>query len=174
MRKSWVTVKGYYRDTNDKNDFLLSLGQLYWREFFYLNGYKVPNFDRIAGNPLCRVIDWEYNPDYIKVWKEGRTGYPWIDACMKQLRQQGWLHHLARHSVACFLTRGDLYQSWEQGAGRFELIKFLFNPFQSSVALHIETSYLIYNANQMTGFYMKYSNSPKWDLYGVFSKNTSQ
>ena len=120
------------------------------------------------------MIDWEYNPDYIKAWKEGRTGYPWIDACMKQLRQQGWLHHLARHSVACFLTRGDLYQSWEQGAGRFELIKFLFNPFQSSVALHIETSYLIYNANQMTSFYMKYSNSPKWDLYGVFSKNTSQ
>jgi hypothetical protein len=42
--------------------------------------------------------------------QEGRTGYPWIDAAMTQLRTEGWLHHLARHAVACFLTRGDLWQ----------------------------------------------------------------
>jgi hypothetical protein len=40
---------------------------------------------------------------------------------MTQLREQGWLHHLARHAVACFLTRGDLYQSWEVGAKVFDL-----------------------------------------------------
>ena len=34
---------------------------------------------------------------------------------MAQLRTTGWLHHLARHSVACFLTRGDLFQHWEGG-----------------------------------------------------------
>lgn len=39
---------------------------------------------------------------------------------MNQLRKEGWIHHLARHSVACFLTRGDLYQSWEDGAQVFE------------------------------------------------------
>ena len=49
-------------------------------------------------------------------WEEGRTGYPYIDAIMTQLKMEGWIHHLARHSVACFLTRGDLYQSWEAGA----------------------------------------------------------
>ena len=38
----------------------------------------------------------------------GGAGYPWIDAAMTQLREQGWLHHLARHAVACFLTRGGL------------------------------------------------------------------
>lgn len=46
---------------------------------------------------------------------QGRTGYPFIDAIMTQLRTEGWIHHLARHAVACFLTRGDLWISWEQG-----------------------------------------------------------
>ena len=53
-------------------------------------------------------------------WEEGRTGYPFIDAIMTQLRTEGWIHHLARHAVACFLTRGDLYQSWEEGARVFD------------------------------------------------------
>jgi hypothetical protein len=39
----------------------------------------------------------------------------WIDACMRQLRKEGWIHHLARHSTACFLTRGQCYISWERG-----------------------------------------------------------
>lgn len=44
----------------------------------------------------------------------------WIDAIMTQLRREGWMHHLARHSVACFLTRGDLYVSWERGRDTFD------------------------------------------------------
>ena len=43
-----------------------------------------------------------------------------IDAIMRQLRLEGWIHHLARHAVACFLTRGDLWQSWEDGLKVFE------------------------------------------------------
>lgn len=39
---------------------------------------------------------------------------------MNQLRSEGWIHHLARHSVACFLTRGDLWQHWEKGQDTFE------------------------------------------------------
>ena len=53
-------------------------------------------------------------------WKEGRTGFPWIDALMRQLKLEGWIHHLGRHSVACFLTRGGCYVSWERGAEVFE------------------------------------------------------
>lgn len=48
------------------------------------------------------------------------AGYPWIDAGMRQLSEWGWMHHLVRHSVACFLTRGDLYLSWEEGKAVFE------------------------------------------------------
>jgi cryptochrome len=39
---------------------------------------------------------------------------------MRQLRQEGWIHHLGRHAVACFLTRGGCYISWECGAEVFE------------------------------------------------------
>jgi hypothetical protein len=44
----------------------------------------------------------------LAAWRDGKTGYPWIDAIMVQLLKWGWMHHLARHCVACFLTRGDL------------------------------------------------------------------
>lgn len=50
-----------------------------------------------------------------KLTLQGQTGFPWIDAIMTQLREEGWIHHLARHAVACFLTRGDLWISWEEG-----------------------------------------------------------
>lgn len=64
---------------------------------------------------ICLQIPWDQNPEALAKWAEGRTGFPWIDAIMTQLRQEGWIHHLARHAVACFLTRGDLWISWESG-----------------------------------------------------------
>ncbi|KAI4494552.1 hypothetical protein M0804_000753 [Polistes exclamans] len=54
------------------------------------------------------------------LYKKGQTGFPWIDAIMTQLREEGWIHHLARHAVACFLTRGDLWISWEEGMKVFD------------------------------------------------------
>ena len=106
-------------------------GQLLWREFFYTVAYSTPNFDKMVGNPICRQITWrqtgstdrdstDSTAGLLSAWEEGRTGYPWIDAIMIQLRQEGWMHHLARHSVACFLTRGDLWCSWEAGRDVFD------------------------------------------------------
>uniref|UniRef100_A0A3Q2CTR6 Cryptochrome circadian regulator 2 n=1 Tax=Cyprinodon variegatus TaxID=28743 RepID=A0A3Q2CTR6_CYPVA len=95
-------------------------GQLLWREFFYTLATNNPNFDRMEGNPICVQIPWDQNPEALAKWAEGRTGFPWIDAIMTQLRQEGWIHHRARHAVACFLTRGDLWISWESGMKVFE------------------------------------------------------
>ncbi|XP_072291784.1 cryptochrome-2 isoform X3 [Eucyclogobius newberryi] len=95
-------------------------GQLLWREFFYTAATNNPNFDHMEGNPICVQIPWDQNPEALAKWAEGRTGFPWIDAIMTQLRQEGWIHHLARHAVACFLTRGDLWISWESGMKVFE------------------------------------------------------
>ncbi|KAF0040865.1 hypothetical protein F2P81_006763 [Scophthalmus maximus] len=95
-------------------------GQLLWREFFYTAATNNPNFDRMDGNPICVQIPWDQNPEALAKWAEGRTGFPWIDAIMTQLRQEGWIHHLARHAVACFLTRGDMWISWESGMKVFE------------------------------------------------------
>uniref|UniRef100_A0A7S0CGF6 Cryptochrome/DNA photolyase FAD-binding domain-containing protein n=1 Tax=Proboscia inermis TaxID=420281 RepID=A0A7S0CGF6_9STRA len=91
-----------------------------WREYNYLKSYTTPNFDLMEGNPVARQIPWDDDPQLVQQWKNGKTGYPYIDAIMTQLKTEGWIHHLARHSVACFLTRGDLWQSWEKGAEVFE------------------------------------------------------
>ncbi|CAK9832127.1 Cry1 [Anthophora retusa] len=95
-------------------------GQLLWREFFYCAATKNQNFDRMQGNPICVQIPWDKNVEALAKWANGQTGFPWIDAIMTQLREEGWIHHLARHAVACFLTRGDLWISWEEGMKVFD------------------------------------------------------
>ncbi|KAG7008701.1 cryptochrome-2 [Physcia stellaris] len=93
------------------------------------------------GNSHCRFVPWHLpsttsptngfitgkytitsalHETWYQRWKYGRTGFPWIDALMRQLRREGWIHHLGRHAVACFLTRGGCYIDWERGAEVFE------------------------------------------------------
>lgn len=96
------------------------LGQLYFREMSYLQGASIPNYDKQAGNPICRQIKWSKDSKKLAAWSQGRTGFPFIDAAMRQLRRDGWMHHLARHAVSCFLTRGDLWISWEEGRDVFD------------------------------------------------------
>ncbi len=75
------------------------LGQLLWREFYYVVAAHTPNYHRMEGNPICKQIPWDDNEDFFRAWEDSRTGYPWIDAIMAQLRRTGWMHHLARHCV---------------------------------------------------------------------------
>uniref|UniRef100_A0A6V7QQQ2 (6-4)DNA photolyase n=1 Tax=Ananas comosus var. bracteatus TaxID=296719 RepID=A0A6V7QQQ2_ANACO len=95
-------------------------GQLLWRDFFYTVAFGTPNFDCMRGNKICKQVPWRDDEELLVAWREGQTGYPWIDAIMIQLKKWGWVHHLARHSVACFLTRGDLFIHWEKGRDVFE------------------------------------------------------
>ncbi|XP_019364513.1 PREDICTED: cryptochrome-2-like isoform X1 [Gavialis gangeticus] len=120
VRTFWWKLAEIYRGKTHSSPPVSLHGQLLWREFFYTAGAGIPNFNRMEGNPICVQVDWDDNPEYVKAWKEGRTGYPFIDAIMTQLRTEGWIHHLARHAVACFLTRGDLWVSWEEGQKVFE------------------------------------------------------
>lgn len=117
-------------------------GQLLFHDMYFgaqaALGYS---FGQTLYNSHCRFIPWhlpskvdhttklvigEYHIDsahaqeWFQRWKCGRTGFPWIDALMRQLRQEGWIHHLGRHAVACFLTRGGCYISWKRGAEVFE------------------------------------------------------
>ncbi|CAI5466934.1 unnamed protein product [Closterium sp. Yama58-4] len=114
--------------------------QLLWREFFYTAAYGTPHFDRMQDSSICRQIPWKVDSELLAAWRDAktgqvpwkadlellaawrdaRTGFPWIDAIMVQLRQWGWMHHLARHCVACFLTRGDLLVHWELGRDVFD------------------------------------------------------
>lgn len=110
------------------------VGQLLWREHFHLLAGTVPHFDRMVGNPLCRQIPWD-DPttdaaaaERHAAWAAARTGYPAVDAFMAQLRTEGWVHHLGRHMLACFLTRGDLWVSWTAGAATFEELLVDWDP----------------------------------------------
>ncbi|XP_029901293.1 cryptochrome-2-like isoform X2 [Myripristis murdjan] len=118
LRALYMEVKHFVRKNHTPPLSLYS--QLMWREFFYTVATNNPAFDRMEGNPICVQIPWDRNPEALAKWAEGQTGFPWIDAIMTQLKQEGWIHHLARHAVACFLTRGDLWLSWECGMKVFE------------------------------------------------------
>ena len=53
----------------------------------------------MVGNRICKQVPWGHDPELLLAWKEARTGFPFIDAIMTQLRTEGWIHHLARHAV---------------------------------------------------------------------------
>ena len=97
------------------------LGQLMFREMFYLLSRSVENWDDDINNSNCKQIEWGiYDEVLISAWESGMTGYPYIDAMMRQLDTTGWMHHLGRHAVSCFLTRGQLWQNWKHGRDVFE------------------------------------------------------
>ncbi|CAN0906941.1 (6-4)DNA photolyase [Linum grandiflorum] len=110
----------YMRNKKHTSPPVSLLGQLLWRDFFYTVAFATPNFDQMKGNKICKQIPWSDNEELLTAWREAKTGYPWIDAIMVQLHKWGWIHHLARHCVACFLTRGDLFVHWEKGRDVFE------------------------------------------------------
>jgi len=74
----------------------------------------------MEGNYTMKQIEWSRDQEKLEAWEKGMTGYPAVDASMRQLQKEGWIHHLARHLVACFLTRGDLWVHWEMGAKVFD------------------------------------------------------
>ena len=94
-------------------------GQLIWRDYFYATCISNTKYGVMDGNPICLQIPWNRDESQLNKWKTGKTGYPFIDAGMRQLLQEGWMHHSVRNAVALFLTRGDLWLSWEKGCAHF-------------------------------------------------------
>ena len=88
--------------------------QLAWRDFYAqvleFNPETVSQNFKSYRNP----IEWRDDPDALAAWKAGRTGYPIVDAGMRQLRQEGYMHNRVRMIVASFLTK-DLLLDWRLG-----------------------------------------------------------
>lgn len=91
--------------------------QLLWREFFYTMSVNNQYFGEMDQNKICINIDWYPITDNnnFSAFTQAQTGYPLIDAGVRQLLKEGWVHHIIRNALACFLTRGDLWISWEEG-----------------------------------------------------------
>ena len=95
------------------------LSELIWRDFYV---QVLANFAHVgAGESFKRdydAIHWDHGPHGHKLfdaWCAGRTGYPLVDAAMRQLRQEGFMHNRARMTVGSFLCK-DLYVDWRAGA----------------------------------------------------------
>jgi deoxyribodipyrimidine photo-lyase len=107
--------------------------ELAWREFYadvlYHNphtydGYYEPRFEKM------RYDSAENNPK-LEAWKSGNTGYPIVDAAMRQLMTTGWMHNRSRMIVASFLVK-DLHIEWQVGARWFEMWLTDFDPASNS------------------------------------------
>nr|BAF45421.1 cryptochrome precursor [Dianemobius nigrofasciatus] len=120
VRKFYWSIQDMYSSICGPSPNQNITSQLIWREYFYTMSVGNEYYAEMDRNPICLNIPWknDYGSDFNK-WKEGKTGYPFIDAIMRQLIQEGWIHHVARNAVACFLTRGDLWISWEEGLNFF-------------------------------------------------------
>ena len=88
--------------------------ELYWRDFFSHVGHHFP---RVFGTPFRQEfqrIQWENNREQFDCWREGRTGFPIVDAGMRELRETGFMHNRVRMIVASFLVK-DLLIDWRWG-----------------------------------------------------------
>jgi deoxyribodipyrimidine photo-lyase len=94
------------------------LNELIWREFYAAILYHFPYVRQTAFRPDLRNIPWRDDLDGFNAWVEGRTGYPVVDAAMRQLNTTGWMHNRARMVAASFLTK-DLMIDWRQGERYF-------------------------------------------------------
>ncbi|WP_171165495.1 deoxyribodipyrimidine photo-lyase [Streptomyces sp. I05A-00742] len=90
--------------------------QLAWRDFHHQVLAAVPR--AAAGDYRTRHDRWRRDAAEYDAWRAGRTGYPVVDAAMRQLAHEGWMHNRARMIVASFLTK-TLHHDWREGARHF-------------------------------------------------------
>jgi deoxyribodipyrimidine photo-lyase len=81
------------------------IGELIWRDFYVQVLYHHPHVLSGAFKPAYNDLAWENDAALFEAWKAGKTGYPVVDAAMRQLLQEGWMHNRARMIVASFLTK---------------------------------------------------------------------
>lgn len=90
------------------------LNELIWREFYIAILWHFPEVLHASFRPELREIGWENDPANFAAWKDGLTGYPIVDASMRQLAQMGWMHNRGRMITASFLVK-DLLVDWRWG-----------------------------------------------------------
>lgn len=99
----------------DINHFLSELG---WREFSYYLLYHFPNLPDENMRTNFNNFPWQDNSEVLKLWQKGQTGYPIIDAGMRELWQTGYMHNRVRMIVGSFLVK-NLLLDWRHGAAWF-------------------------------------------------------
>lgn len=95
------------------------VSELIWRDFYAMILFHFPDVVHLEYQQKYRgSLDWSAKQAHFERWTDGQTGYPFVDAAMRQLLQTGWMHNRARMVVASFLTK-DLHIDWRQGEEHF-------------------------------------------------------
>lgn len=94
------------------------LNELIWREFFMMILAKYPQVVKQSFHPAYDAIQWRNDEEEFRRWCEGKTGFPLVDAGMRQLNATGMMHNRVRMVVASFLTK-DLLIDWRWGEAYF-------------------------------------------------------
>ena len=97
------------------SQFITELG---WREFSHHLLFHFPQTPEEPLRPEFKCFPWRKNPSFFKPWQKGLTGYPIVDAGMRELWATGWMHNRVRMIVGSFLVK-DLLISWQEGARWF-------------------------------------------------------
>lgn len=110
-----VSIREVYKLFRNNRDFIR---QLIWRDFYAHILYNFPQVLGSALKPSYNKIRWHNNERWFNAWCNGETGFPVVDACMRQLNTTGWMHNRGRLIVSSFLVK-TLLINWEEGEKYF-------------------------------------------------------
>jgi len=105
--------------------------QLFWRDFFYHLSYTFPEIYEYSLNPKYRKIQWKTNLKDFTNWCKGYTGFPIVDACMRELNTTGYMHNRGRLITSNFLCR-LMHQDWHLGEQYFASQLYDYDPAQNN------------------------------------------
>ncbi len=116
LRFGTVSIRKLVKLAHEKSETWLN--ELIWREFYHMILWHFPHVVERAFKPAYDRIQWINNPDEFKRWCEGQTGYPLVDAGMRELNATGFMHNRVRMVTASFLTK-HLLIDWRWGEAYF-------------------------------------------------------
>ena len=116
LRFGTVSIRKLARVALKKNEVWLN--ELIWRDFYHMILWHFPQVETKAFKPAYDRIEWRNDPAEFEAWCQGRTGYPIVDAGMRELNVTGFMHNRVRMIVASFLTK-HLLIDWRWGEAYF-------------------------------------------------------
>lgn len=116
LRFGTISIRELARVAQAKNETYLN--ELIWRDFYQMIIFHFPHSATDSFKKQYDRIQWERNEKHFKAWCEGKTGYPLVDAGMRELNATGFMHNRVRMVVASFLTK-HLLLDWRLGEAYF-------------------------------------------------------
>lgn len=160
--------------------------QLAWRDFYNYILFHFPDNAQLEFQVRFRDMPWSHDQKLLEAWQRGQTGYPIIDAAMRQLNREGWMHNRARLIVGSFLTK-DLGLDWRLGEQYFmtmlldgdeannngnwqwiasvgvdpaPVFRRLYNPMTQQKRYDVDGSYVRYYVSELARVADKYLAEP--------------